>query len=77
MTRQEYDELCQSIPHWDGDQHWANRLETWEDFLSNGPIVARLLRKLKTLTPPDVWEAEIYSIHPKLCDVVLEHFPEH
>jgi len=72
-VRERYEALRPAIPQWVGDQHWANRLETWDDFVTKGPVIAHLLRKLRE-DSPGTWEKDIQSIHPELCDLVLEAF---
>jgi len=79
--RAEFDQIDKSNPS--QDWNWCTKIDTWEEFLKKGEIVANLLRanytyyrKCDKKTADERYEHNFRSINPKFHDWVMKIFPK-
>ncbi len=78
--RAEYEKLRPLIPDFPGDREWTDRLRTWEDFTTLGPLVAADFRDLEAIARRGKEWARMEverrrAMMPEMLDLVMRAFP--
>lgn len=72
--RAQYERLRPTIPTFEGEREWPDRLRSWPDFVKFGALVAEDLRRADEWFPEE--PVRLRAMAPALADLVMRVFPE-